>query len=104
MKNLDINEAFEKFFHELEGHSLRSERFYDDCEISDEQNRHRIMTLWAKELFNAGARAIAKDTLETLDDYATSMAGVDAVRYNLTEAFDIAAVDLHVYYNKILPK
>ena len=103
-KNIDLDEAFKDYFHGLEGFSIRSERYYDDCEISDDQNRHRIMTLWAKELFIAGARAMANDTIEALGDYATATSGINEVKYNVSEAYDIAAVDLQAYYDKVLPK
>jgi len=104
MKNLDINEAFENYFHELEGHSLRAERFYDDAEILPIERRQLLLKTWLEAAFLEGAKAIAKDTLETLGDYATSVAGINSIRYNLTEAFDIAAVDLESYYDQVLPK
>lgn len=60
---LDLEEAFQAYFHEREGFALRSERFYQD--ISDRQSKAdlaKAMTTWLQAAFYAGAKALAEDT------------------------------------------
>jgi len=45
---------------------------------------------------------MAQDTLDTLGDYGTSLAGINEVCYTRTQAFDIAADNLKMYYNIVL--
>lgn len=49
-----FEQSFDEFFNELEGYSLRSERFLDDCEVQDEIARKRLMVMWLREAFKAG--------------------------------------------------
>ena len=49
-----FEQSFDEFFNELEGYSLRSERFLDDCEIQDEIARKRLMIMWLREAFKSG--------------------------------------------------
>ena len=84
--NIDLKEEFRKYFNELEGSGIRSERFYDEREAA----------------FIAGARAMAQDTLDTLDDYACACAGLKPELIKPENIYDQVEVDLTVYYTKIL--
>lgn len=99
-KQLDLKNEFRNYLYELENYCYRVERFYDDLE----HNRtHERMTQWLEAAFICGARAVANDTVETLLDYGTAVAGVDGDKkvYNRTEAFDAAANNLVAYYSDI---
>lgn len=105
MGNLvDLKEKFKEYFNEVEAFSLRSERFYADlrmwCMTDDPHPEH--MAEWLEAAFIAGCRAMAQDTIDTLGDYATTLAGVDEPKYNITEAFDKTADSLMVYYTQAL--
>jgi hypothetical protein len=99
-KLFDVSEAFNNYFHENEGEgfSLRSERFYE--EFGPEAVK---MVKWLKEAFNQGAQAMAQDTLSTLGDYGTAVAGVEATR-TPSQCFDSARENLNTYYAQVLGK
>ena len=84
--NIDLKKEFRKYFNELEGFGIRSERFYDEREAA----------------FIAGARAMAQDTLDTLGDYACACAGLEPRLIKPETVYDTAESDLQFYYNKIL--
>ena len=96
MKNIDLKEKFQQYFHELEGFGLRSERFYADMQDAE------AMTKWLEAAFVQGARTMAQDTVDTLRDYATAVAGIDDVWYTREKAFDASADNLMTYYTQIL--
>jgi hypothetical protein len=100
-KIFDKQEAFLKYFNELEGFTLRSERFYFDCDIDDPQKRSQMLLKWMKAAFNAGCEAMASDTIDTLGDYGTALAGIEEPKVTKTEAFDMAAENLKPYYDQI---
>jgi hypothetical protein len=103
MNNIDLSEKFQLYFHESEGFGLRSERFYDSMEaFSNKPALAASMKLWLEAAFIQGARAMARDTVDTLRDYATAVAGIDEVCYNRTQAFDASADYLMTYYTEIL--
>lgn len=85
-KNIDLKEEFRKYFNELEGSGIRSERFYDEREAA----------------FIAGARAMAQDTLDTLDDYACATAGLNPELIKPETVYDRVSHGLQVYYTVIL--
>jgi hypothetical protein len=87
-KNIDLKEEFRKYFNELEGYGVRSERFYEERESA----------------FIAGARAMAQDTLDTLSDYACACAGLEPELIKPETVYDRARHSLHVYYPIILDK
>jgi hypothetical protein len=84
--NIDLKEEFRKYFDELEGNGVRSERFYNEREAA----------------FIAGARAMAQDTLDTLGDYACACAGLKPELIKPETVYDRARLGLQVYYNMIL--
>jgi hypothetical protein len=108
MKNIDLNEKFQQYFHEQEGFTLRSERFLDDLATimlnaqKDIMSDPIVMTKWLEAEFIQGARAMAQDTVDTLRDYATAVAGIDEVCYTSEQAFDASADNLMTYYTQIL--
>jgi hypothetical protein len=57
---------------------------------------NEIMEAWLQAAFNAGAKAMADDTLGTLRDFETAMA-----KLKNTEGYDTAAESLSIYYNSI---
>ena len=85
-KCIDLKEEFRKYFDELEGNGIRSERFYDEREAA----------------YIAGARAMAQDTLDTLGDYACVCAGLEPELIKPETVYDRAEYSLQVYYTKIL--
>jgi len=93
-----LAQKFEEYFNELEGFGLRAERFYDDVEHASPEQ----MKKWLYAAFIQGARTMAQDTVDTLRDYGTAVAGVEHIKYNATESFDNSADNLMVYYTKIL--
>ena len=103
MKNINLNTKFQQYFHEQEGFGLRSERFYDSLEaFSNKPALTASMKLWLEAAFIQGARTMALDTVDTLRDYATAVAGIDEVCYTSEQAFDAAAENLMLYYTQIL--
>lgn len=103
MKNIDLKEKFQQYFHEPEGFGLRSERFYDSLDAGGVQPALAAsMKLWLEAAFIQGARTMAQDTVDTLRDYATSVAGFELVCYTSEKAFDASADNLMTYYTQIL--
>jgi hypothetical protein len=100
MYNVDLKKKFQDYLHDLEGYSFRIERFDAECD-ADIMNKERILE-WMEAAFFAGANAMAQDTLDTLGDYGTSLAGINEVCYTRTQAFDIAADNLKMYYDIVL--
>ena len=102
MNNIDLKKEFEEYFHELEGFGLRSERFYADIESQRHKEDYEVMTEWLEAAFIQGARSMAQDTVDTLRDYGTAVAGVNDVCVTQSKAFDISADNLMTYYTQIL--
>jgi hypothetical protein len=103
MKNIDLKEKFQQYFHEPEEFGLRSERFYDLLDVGGVQPALAAsMKLWLEAAFIQGARTMAQDTVDTLRDYATSVAGFELVYYTSEKAFDMSADNLMTYYTQIL--
>lgn len=98
--NVDLKKKFQDYLHDLEGYSFRIERFDAECDSTIMDNK-RILE-WMEAAFIAGANTMAQDTLDTLGDYGTSLAGIDEVCYTRTQAFDIAADNLLLYYKTVL--
>jgi len=100
MKNIDLKAKFQDYFHEQEGGALRSERFYDEfqCGIL----REKRILMWMEAAFIQGARTMAQDTVDTLGDYATSVAGIEDECLTIEQAFDAAKANLMTYYTQIL--
>jgi hypothetical protein len=97
----DKKKAFLEYFDELEGFTLRSERFYFDVLMDDTEKRAILMRKWLEAAFDAGCEAMANDTLDTLADYGTAMSGIEEPKVTKTEAFDMAADNLQDYYDEI---
>ena len=98
--NIDLRKKFKDYFNELEGFGLRSERFYTEFEAGIMREK-RILE-WLEAAYLQGARDMAQDTLETLGDYATFVAGIEEVVYTREQAYDAAGDSLMVYYTKVL--
>ena len=64
--------------------------------------RMEIMSEWLRSAYLAGARTMAQDSLDTLRDYGTAVAGCPEPYRNPTECYDAAADSLMVYYTRIL--
>lgn len=102
MYNIDLKEKFQQYFHEQEGFGMRSERFYVDIESQRLKEDAVLMIKWLEAAFIQGARTMAQDTVDTLRDYATAVAGINEVRYTCEQAFDASADNLMTYYTEIL--
>lgn len=104
-KVIDLDEQFSTYFHELETYAMRSERFYSDVNANiPALDKSLLMLKWLQAAFNQGARVMAQDTLDTLDDYGTAVAGIDEVVYNRSQAFDAARANLFPYFTQVLSK
>lgn len=99
-KNINLKAKFKDYFNELEGYSFRSERFYAEFE-SGIMREKRILE-WLEAAYLRGAQDMAQDTLDTLGDYATAVAGIDEPKRTPTEGYDAAHESLMVYYTKVL--
>lgn len=96
---LDLKEAYNHYMYEPEGVGLRTERFRAEFDAGMSAER---VEQWLEAAFIQGARAMAQDTLDTLLDYGTACAGVDKDKYSLTDCFDKAHANLHIYYTQVL--
>ena len=101
-RKIDLKFKFNEYFMAPEGFSFRAERFYDAVESQRFAQDATLMVKWLEAAFIEGCRTMAQDTLDTLGDYATSVAGIDELVYNRTQAFDAARENLMVYYTQIL--
>ena len=100
---MDLQQQFKKYFNELEGYGLRSERFYEEYYQGRGQDPEQMIS-WLRAAFLEGARIMAQDTLDTLGDYGTAVAGVDEPTYTATEMFDGARKNLEQYYRRVMPE
>lgn len=103
--NLNLKAEFREYIDELEvdeleGFTLRSERFYAEFEAGIMREK-RILE-WMEAAYIAGAQAMAQDTLDTLGDYACACAGLEPELIKPETVYDNAQHSLHVYYTKIL--
>ena len=107
-QNIDLKEKFLEYFNEQEGVCLRSERLYDDLTFivwnpgCTSAKRLEIITKWMEAAYRQGARDMAQDTVDTLGDYATAVAGIPEVVYTREAAYDAARESLMVYYTRVL--
>jgi hypothetical protein len=58
--NLNTEQLFEQYFNELEGYTLRAERFYDDVEVPDVKLRAKLMRKWLEAAFDMGYECAIK--------------------------------------------
>jgi hypothetical protein len=95
---MNIKESFDKYFHEPEGYSLRSERFYDDLlnaktnpMLGTRQHFHN-MHKWIEAAYIKGCRDMAQETLGQIR------------KYDAESNIDLKTLDgcLMVWYTKIL--
>lgn len=96
----DVKAKFNEYLHQTEGFSSRLERLYDEFESG--QIRERRMIEWLLAAYQQGAHDMAQDTVDTLGDYATAVAGIEQVVYTREAAFDAAKDNLMVYYIQVL--
>jgi hypothetical protein len=99
-QNINLKQKFQEYFNEQESFSLRSERFFEEYS-SGQMNQQRMMQ-WLEAAFIQGARTMAQDTVDTLRDYGTAVAGVKSPQRTPTECYDAAADSLMVYFTRIL--
>lgn len=99
-QNIDLNAKFQEYFNEVEGYALRSERFYAEFE-SGIMREKRILQ-WMEAAYIAGARKMAQDTLDTLNDYACAVSGCKPEVIKPEEVYDRAHSNLMFYYTQIL--
>ena len=98
--NIDLRKKFQDYFNELEGFGLRSERFHEEFESGIMRERRIIE--WLESAYLRGARDMAQDSVDTLYDYATSLAGIEEIIHTREQSFDAAGDALMVYYTKVL--
>ena len=49
-----IEKQFDEWFEELEGYSLRYERFWDDFDYAKESKNNQLMVKWLRSAFQVG--------------------------------------------------
>lgn len=98
-KNINIDDSFDYYFNEMESFSFRSERFAQDVS----EGNVEIMKKWLHAAFVKGASVVAQDSINTLNDYATAVAGINEPTYTAEQMYDRAASDLSAYYEQVLP-
>jgi len=104
-KNIDLQTQFQDWLDEQQGFQLRSDRLHDDLKYIDQvsdEGRMEIVAKWLQAAYLAGARCMAQDTVDTLGDYGTALAGCETPVRNPTECYDAARDNLMVYYTKVL--
>ncbi len=102
-RELNLKEKFNEYFHELESYATRSERFYESLgAFTSQEALAASMVRWLEAAFIQGARVAAQDAVDTLYQYGTTVAGINDKCYTRTEAYDVAAHSLMVYFTKIL--
>lgn len=72
-----MKESFQNYFHEREGFTLRSERFYDDVAamignpLQTTSHKAEKMVAWLEAAFEAGEKAHAKECITCNPDKST---------------------------------
>ncbi len=104
-KNSEIknyNQSFNEWFNELEGYSLRSERFLDSLDaFTSKEALAKSMILWLKAAYDQGCRDAAQDSIDTLRQFGTVVSGLDE-KLTRTEGYDTSAQNLMVYFTHVL--
>lgn len=95
---MNIDRDFGKYLHEQEGFATRLERLYEEA---PGMSVGRIIE-WMHVAYQQGARDMAQDTVDTLGDYATALAGIPEVVHTREAAYDSARDSLMVYYTQVL--
>jgi len=93
---INLKEKFKEYLDEVENYGTRYERFLEESHHGPDR-----MINWLEAAFMAGANVMAMDTLDTLLDYGTAVAGIALPTYNSTDAFDMAHDNLAVYFTEI---
>lgn len=97
MKSFDLDKAFDEFYDGAEGFRLRSERAVAELESNPSAGNIRT---WMHAAFIAGAKTMAYNTVDTLQQYAASSPG-RLSRYSQTDALDMAAEKLAEHYQEL---
>lgn len=97
---MNLKTNFEKYLNEIESYASRLERLYDEVE-SGMMRESRILE-WMQAAYEQGCKDMAQDTLDTLGDYATALAGISDIVYTRESAHDAVRVNLIAYYDMIL--
>lgn len=102
---IDLDKHFDDWFNEPEDFSLRSERFYDSLDqFTSRQGLIANLNLWLKAAYLHGVRTAAQDSCDTLRQYATDVAGLQAQLCTPQKKYDDAADGLMVYWTKALDR
>jgi hypothetical protein len=56
-RRIEIRKQFDEWFEELEGYSLRYERFWDDFDYAKESKNNQLMVKWLRTAFEMGYNA-----------------------------------------------
>ena len=94
---MNIDREFIKWFYEEDYPEQGSNRRQVYSMTGNTTNINAI-DYWMREAFKAGAKAVANDTLETLEDYACATAGLDAELISPDKVYDRAYSSLEHYY------
>lgn len=99
---INLEDEFNSWFNEIESFGLRSEKFYQELNCyCTRENQVELMLSWLKAAYLHGIKTAAKDSVDTLRDYSTSLAGIGGFTYNPDEAYSACAVSLDCYWQDV---
>ena len=100
---INLEDEFNSWFNAVEVFGLRSERFFQEINYyRTREAQAELMITWLKAAYLHGIKTAARDSVDTLRDYSTSLADIDAYTYNPDEAYAACAVSLDVYWTDVL--
>ena len=101
-KAFEVGQAFTQYWNTQEGHHLMAERCVAEIVQATGYEQITLIRAWMEYAFVAGAKAMADDTVDTLLDYGTAVAGLGTDITELSQVYDAAANSLTDYYAEVL--
>jgi hydroxypyruvate isomerase len=101
----NFDSKFYDWFGELDNETLRCEKLYHDLSLyrTNEQQAAKVVQ-WLKAAYDQGVRDAAQDSVDTLRQYATALAGIRVEESDFSEIYDHCAVNLASYWHETLNK
>lgn len=98
MSHFDLKKEFDEWYHGLENFCTRSERAA--IELSDD---YKIVQQWLYAAFSMGAKAAYTECNESLLEFGTHLAGIEAPKgFTYTEGYDNAAYNISDRFRKAI--
>ena len=100
---INLEDEFNSWFNAVEVFGLRSERFFQEINYyRTREAQAELMITWLKAAYLHGIKTAARDSVDTLRDYSTSLEGCVDYEYYPSQAYDAAAESLDVYWQDVL--